>query len=411
MPPTTTYRSGKDFRALVQDAIAAQDRLREAEPSRGEILRAKTRSLVQLYSAANFFPALRDRFARETVFYAEFGAAAVEKIRALPASLPLSRLPLPRLSRPRLAAAAPEIARVEADWSADLAKEYAEEFAPARLDPLLRGRAAAPSKPAKPDWLGRALLQAGHLLWRIGGFIEPAARFAYARRGLVLRATAAFVALLAGADLVAQWPSAVPVQDVAAPSPLRAGWLEIAKPLRVYDLAAPPLAHEKLAYAARRHSTGGGREDSLTFGEFDGDRLFFRLSVYRHGDEKAGDAPFFVDMARRAAPLGLSLAHVRLEQSQPTRFGDLETAALTLSEKSHSRENCRGFRLIQADPGVTLSGFACAAGVETLGAPELACLVNRLDLLAAGNDRPLRDFFGAAQARGVRGCGEIARRR
>jgi len=354
---------------------------------------------------------LRERFAREANFYGEFAAAAVEKIRALPASLALPRLPLPRLSRPRRAAPEPEIARVEADWSADLAKEYAEEFAPARPDPVLRVRAATPSKPAKPDWMGLALRKAGHMVWRAGAIIEPAARFAYARRGLVLKATAAFVALLAGADLVAQWPSAVPVQDVAAPSPPRPGWLEIAKPLRVYDLAAPLLAHEKLTYAARRHSTGGGREDSLTFGEFDGDRLFFRLSVYRHGDEKAGDAPFFVDMARRAAPLGLSLAHVRLEQSQPTRFGDLETAALTLSEKSHSRENCQGFRLIQADPGVTLSGFACAAGAETLGAPELACLVNRLDLLAAGNDRPLRDFFGAAQARGVRGCGEIARRR
>jgi hypothetical protein len=241
--------------------------------------------------------------------------------------------------------------------------------------------------------------------------LEPVARFAYARRGLLLKVTAVFVAVLAGADFLAQWPAAAPVREGAAPPPPRAVWLDIAKPLRVYDLYAPPLAHEKLAYAARRHSTGGGREDSLTFGEFDGKKLFFRLAIYRHGDEKGADAPFFVEMARRAAPLGLSLAHFRPEQSQSTRFGDLETAALTLSEKSLSRENCRGFRLIQSDPGLTLSGFACAAGDETLSAPELACLVNRLDLLGAGNDRPLRDFFGAAQARGVRGCGEIAHRR
>ncbi len=254
--------------------------------------------------------------------------------------------------------------------------------------------------------------------WRRG------ARFALARRNMVVKAVAIGVISLTAAGMLAQFPVTSPVRDAPSPPPTTL-WLDIAKPLRVYELSAPSLAHEKLDYAARRHATGSGREDLLTFGEFAGKRPFLRLSVYRHGTEKVGtekvgtekvgtekaaDAPFFVDMARRAAPLGLSLDHVQLEQAQPTRFGDLETAALTLSEKNLARENCRGFRLIRAAPGLTLAGLACAADAEPMSAQDLGCLVDRLDLLGANADRPLRDFFGGAKARKMGACGEIARR-
>jgi hypothetical protein len=226
---------------------------------------------------------------------------------------------------------------------------------------------------------------------------------------MAVKAVAIGVTSLTVAGLLAQWRAVSPPPE-APPSPAPV-WLDISKPLRLYDLSAPQLAHEKFAYEARRHSTGGGREDLLTFGEFAGRKWFLRLSVYRHGEEKTADAPFFVDMARRAAPLGLSLDHAKLERGEKTRFGDLETAELTLSEKSLSRENCRGFRLVRVSPGLTLAGLACAPGAEALSAPDLACLVDRLDLLIAGADRPLRDFFGAALAGGVRSCGEVARRR
>jgi glutathione S-transferase len=55
--------------------------------------------------------------------------------------------------------------------------------------------------------------------------------------------------------------------------------------------------------------------------------------------------------------------------------------------------------LRQAEPALTLAGFACAAAGERLSAADLACLVERLDLVAAAEDRPLRDYFAAARAR------------
>jgi hypothetical protein len=233
-------------------------------------------------------------------------------------------------------------------------------------------------------------------------------RFVKARQAMAVKAVAIGVTSLAAAGFLAQWRAVPPVLETPPPAPV---WLDIAKPSQLFVLSAPQLSREKFAYAARTHSTGGGREDLLTFGEFAGKKWFFRLSAYRHGQESAADAPFFVDMARRAAPLGLSLDHATLERAEKTRFGDLETAELTLSENRFSRANCRGFRLVRASLGLTLAGLACAPGAEPLSAPDLACLVNRLDLLGAGADRPLRDFFGAVQAQGKRGCGETARRR
>ena len=146
----------------------------------------------------------------------------------------------------------------------------------------------------------------------------------------------------------------------------------------------------------------------LTFGEFAGTDPFVRVSVYRHGSEKSADAAFFVDMARRAAQLGLSLGRADFAEAQATRLGDVETAALTMTEGRVTRENCRGFRFSAAQLGLTVAGFACGAGQEAVSGGDLACLLDRLDLVSAGEDRALRDFFAAAQARGARGCADSA---
>ena len=69
-------------------------------------------------------------------------------------------------------------------------------------------------------------------------------------------------------------------------------------------------------------------------------------------------------MARRAAQLGLSLGRANNAETQATRLGDAETAALTLTEGRVARDNCRGFRFSAAQLGLTLAGFACGAGQE-----------------------------------------------
>jgi hypothetical protein len=246
--------------------------------------------------------------------------------------------------------------------------------------------------------------------WNESAFRQSAiARAAHATRDAALKLAGVCAALLAAAGFLAQGPETVPQSQAPASAAAPVAWFEIARPAPVYALAAPQLAHETFTYQARRHVSGGGREDSLTFGDFAGPKTFLRLAVYRHGAEKlAEDAPLFVEMARRAAPLGLSIDHASYEPDQPTRFGPLEMAALTLSAgplgRQSKRENCRGFRLVQMAPGVTIAGLACAGADETLSATDMGCLVNRLDLVNPGGDAASRAFF-AGQPPNPRACG------
>lgn len=221
-------------------------------------------------------------------------------------------------------------------------------------------------------------------------------------RDAALKLAGACAALLAAAGFLLPLP-----ETAAPPSPIgvRSGWVEIVKPAPLFALTAPQLGHEKSVYAARRHETGGGREDSLTVGEFGGGRPFLRLSIYRHGAEKAAEAPFYVEMARRAAPLGLSIVHASLEQDQSTRFGPLETAALSLSQGQSKRDACRGFRLVQDTPGLTIGGLACAGADQDLSAADVGCLVDRLEFTGPNEEDALRGFFAARAARSG-GCGK-----
>jgi hypothetical protein len=242
--------------------------------------------------------------------------------------------------------------------------------------------------------------------WNESAFRQSAiARTVNATRDAALKLAGICAALLAAAGFLSQGPQAVPQPQAPASVAAPVAWFEIARPAPLYALAAPKLAHETFTYQARRHAPGGGREDSLTFGDFATTGIFLRLAVYRHGAEKpAEDAPFFVEMARRAAPLGLSIVHASYEQDQLSRFGPLEMAGLTLSAGPSKRENCRGFRLVQTTPGVTIAGLACAGANEALSATEMACLINRLALVSPGDDHALRDFF-AGQPPNPGACG------
>jgi len=388
MPSTTTFRSGTDFHAFAQDGASAPA---SAPPKP-----------LALLGRLDF--ALREQIAGEMAFCRDFAivtAARVARLRPSPAALPAETLK----------------SDLEGDWSDHLQREYAENFMPARPEQS-RAVGAAEKTAGKPHLAGVLALGAMHMLWRGAKMLQPLARLIFAWRGLLFKAAAVGLMVLAGADMLAKWPDSPKAAAKPAPAAPRDAWIDIAKPYQLYELSAPLLAHEKHNYSARRHAAGGGREDIVTFGQFAAERNkpFVRLSVYRHGQEKIDDGSFFVEMARRAAPLGLSVAAVRQEPAHPSRFGDFETAALTLSEGKASRDQCRGFRLVRAQPGLTLTGLACAAEDDSTTPPsmtaqDVACLLNRLDLLAAGADRPLRDFFGAAESRNVRGCNETGRRR
>ena len=147
------------------------------------------------------------------------------------------------------------------------------------------------------------------------------------------------------------------VRVAAAVKPV---WTEISRPIPLYALAAPELEKRAKTYEARRHATGGGRKDALTFGAADGPDPLIALEVYRIGSEAAPPRSFFVDLARVAGADSLGVERSGQPAPLTTRFGAFEAADLTLSGAAGDLQ-CLGFRLAPEDIALRVSGFACGA--------------------------------------------------
>lgn len=194
----------------------------------------------------------------------------------------------------------------------------------------------------------------------------------------------------------------------ATPAPasvaVKPAWIDIAQPLQLYSLPAPELDRKSMAYNARRHTIGEGRQDALTFGDWSARAPYVRLNVYRIGKEDAPMAAFFVELARRAAEDGAAIVRSGQPAALPTRFGDFETADATLAGPQGERA-CLGYRLASAALPLRISGFACGTDTAALDRGALGCILDRLDLVSAGEDTQLRRFFVEAEQRRGSGCG------
>ena len=186
-----------------------------------------------------------------------------------------------------------------------------------------------------------------------------------------------------------------------AAEPLPA-WVEYGKPLQMFALQSPEFGREARLYEGRRHRTGNGRQDVLTYGAAPGEGPFLRLSLYRMGSEPAPKAAFFVDLARQSSQAGLSVTRSAQPVAMATKFGSFETADVVLA-RGETSAACLAFRLDAGDVEFRISGFAC--GTER--APDraqLACIIDRLDLISGSGDPPLLRFFTAAEQARTKTC-------
>ena len=193
--------------------------------------------------------------------------------------------------------------------------------------------------------------------------------------------------------------------DAAATAPTRTlpvHWIAIQKPFQLYALASPEFGKAPALYEARRPAIGEGRSDTLNFGAFDGASAFLSVNVLRSNDTGT-DPGFFVDLARRAAEAGLSVNHTSQPSEIAGRFGAIEHAGAVLG-RGGIQAHCQLFRLHETGPGLHVAGLACLAGGRELEPGSLACLVDRLSLVSAGDDAPLRLFFVTAELKRDRFC-------
>ncbi len=191
--------------------------------------------------------------------------------------------------------------------------------------------------------------------------------------------------------------------EAADPPPPGGVWLRVDRPIATFGFAGPDFEKLPGLYAAARHTGGGGRDDVLLFGRFDGDGPHLRLSVYRPGVEAALPASFFVDLARRASEAGLAVRRSMVATPLPTKFGPFEAAEALLAGPAGDRA-CLAFRLLSEEPRLRLAGWTCGAPARPAERAALACLIDRFALLMPGDERALRSFFASAEGRRDPSC-------
>jgi len=228
---------------------------------------------------------------------------------------------------------------------------------------------------------------------RAGGLAERLARRLL--DSALVRRTGAGAAALLGLWLGYSSPAPVPAPEPAF-GEAASTWLDIVKPFQLYEVAASEFEEAWGLYEAQHNLQGGGRRDTLSFGALDKNEAYLRVSFYRIGREDAAEPTMWVEMARRAAGAGLSVDRASAPTLLPTRFGSFEASDLTMSGAAGVRL-CIGFRLSEQSPRLRISGFACGEQGRAFDRSALACVIDRFDLVAAGEDSHLRAFFARAE--------------
>ena len=184
-------------------------------------------------------------------------------------------------------------------------------------------------------------------------------------------------------------------------------WIEINHPIALYDLSGTDFAKLPRTAHARRHQPDGAREDILTFGTLGSSKPYLRLSLLRTGHDgltPVGDDPdigsvetLADDLARLAGSGQQVVTALHGATAILTRLGVVTVGDLQLSEDGLPTP-CLGFRGFPGgSDGLRIAGFACGVGGKPIERSALACTIDRIDLVSAGDDRRLRAIFVAAE--------------
>lgn len=181
------------------------------------------------------------------------------------------------------------------------------------------------------------------------------------------------------------------------------GWVRIAKPIAMFGLDSVELDRQAPVYEARRSQDGGKREDVLVFGRFTEAKPHLVLRLLLDAKDDQLSQPFVIAMVREAAGRGMSMQRSGAPTGIETKFGLVETADATLSDGEANRA-CIGFRHRMADAHLSLSGWWCGVANRPADRQQLICLLDRVDLLSAGDDRALHAAFARTELKRQPAC-------
>jgi hypothetical protein len=235
----------------------------------------------------------------------------------------------------------------------------------------------------------RPILAPGHNLYPAR--IHPALRsFADESSGVLARLIAYVGALALIAIVgVSLWDE-LPLKGGGDPA-ARSAWSVAPRAYPAFAVSQFDLPGKTEAYEILRHPDGG-RKDVFRWAA-QGEKPIAELEIYRPGGELSLSGPPIAEIAGRMDPDGMR--ELQAAGVIDSKFGAVTLLALT--DRDGDARPCLGFMKAVDEPNLRISGWSCQGDTLPARRAAIGCILNRLILLAAGNDPKLAELFAHAE--------------
>lgn len=231
--------------------------------------------------------------------------------------------------------------------------------------------------------------------------------FAEECRAISVRLLAYACGVGALALIAADLFSGAATDTIEVPVPLRSreAWVATARPLPAFSAPVADFASQSESYEILRHAEGG-RKDILRWSAALAEAPLSQIELYRPGAELTAFAP-------PASEIAFRVAHGRTEGVQAagvieTKFGAV--ALLGFSNHGSGKPRpCIGFAHSFETPRLQISGWSCQGDNAQMQRQAVACALDRLTMLSAGNDPKLAELFARAELKRA-GCSNLTPR-
>lgn len=176
---------------------------------------------------------------------------------------------------------------------------------------------------------------------------------------------------------------------MADPSP---EWSEAQRPHAAFAVPLAELAEKTLTYQIFRHRDGVGRRDLMVWRETETAAPSLQIEIFRPGD--GGEVPSALTAVAMLAQIKDHSA-LRSAGMIDTKFG--RTALTAFMTPGQPASRCLGFARTYDTPRLQIAGYACTQEEARPAQAMLACALDRLTLLASGNDPRVAALFAHAE--------------
>lgn len=194
--------------------------------------------------------------------------------------------------------------------------------------------------------------------------------------------------------------------DLATAAPLRNrdAWSMAVRPQPAFAAPVADFSGQSESYEILRHVEGGGRKDILRWSAAVPGAPLSQIELYRAGTELVAFGPAAAEIAAR-------VTHGRADTIQAAGVIDSKFGPVALvrfaSHANGKPQPCIGFAHSFETPRMQISGWSCQGDNTQVQRQAIACALDRLTMLSAGNDPKLAELFARAELRRA-GCGNSA---